>query len=149
MSAQLLLLDVTHKDEPPITTLVCRTPDMLDGRYQYNPHLDYDEDNQSRYQYDQSVPLRTHLVIPLLPPESLQAIRAVCTRPKGCVGPQHANLPSTRGEDILDMIAPTCMSNDLLDNLLSSQFSADRDDLIIPTIATTAIVHGGVRLAPT
>ena len=42
-----------------------------EDRYQYNPDLDYDEDNKRRHQYDQSVPLRTHLVIPSLPLEGL------------------------------------------------------------------------------
>ena len=107
------------------------------------------EDNEGRYQYDKSVPLRTHLVIPPLPPEGLQPIRAVYTQLNYCVGPQHTKFPSTRGKDILDKIAPTCMSNVLLVNLLSSQFAADRDVLVIPTTATSAIVHDCGRLAPT
>ena len=122
---------------------------MLEDRYKYIPDLDYDEDNKSRYQYDQSVPLRTHLVITSLPPEGLLAIRAVCNQLNTCVGPQHTDLPSTRGEDIRYMIAPACLSNVLLDNLLRSQFAADRDVLIIPTTAAAAIVRGGGRLAPT
>ena len=111
---------------------------MLDPTYSYNPYLDYDEDNEAHYRYDQSAALQMYLELPELPHEGRSKPFAACAT-VNCVGFPWPGAEPVRGFDIMDMIEPNCLTDPLLTQMLMVQFGGNRDELVILVSVTKVL----------
>ena len=111
---------------------------MLDPGYSYNPYLDHDEDNEAHYRYDQSASLRTYLQLPELPQAGRVELMANSTD-ANCIGFPWPDTEPVRGFDVRDMIAPNCLTEALLTQMMMVQFGGDREVLVIPVSVTQVL----------